>query len=679
MRAAGRRFARDSTSPGGDGPSLAVVRARAAARRGMGRSRAADARLRPRHHRPRPPVRAARRDRPAPVPRRRDRPARPRTLRPRAAVDDRAAPRRPARDGARGRAALGRAQLRRAARARARGAPPRPHRPRRAARPGDLGAAAARARARRGRLPRPLVRLGRRGGRRRLADGTVFGAPRELLEEDFEAHLAARRGRPAAAPLRPQRGRRRLLRDEPDAAAGALRSRCSSRAARGDVCPPVLVEAYRETAGDLLEWSSCPAATSSCGTRSRRPPTRSRASSPPLEDPRAERARDELDARASPSRSPGRAPGSPRPPRASRAARTRPRPPSRGAPRGSSARRAPASRRPARAPGRRVEVEADVDEAAALEEGERVADRALDAAAVDLAHREDASRRARAGAPSPGSSERTPTIATRSTDGIGQPAPAKRSPARPARPRAASRGRCRSATTPGVEVAVRVDPEHAAGAAVRAIPPSVPIATEWSPPSTSGSRPSPEPARRGRRPACTRRGSPAGTAPARPRSAPTPGSRRHVAPVEARAAERLDAGVEPGVADRRRAHVDTATAGAEVEAGADHRDGLRLLLLTHRAKANLPRDGRPLRSRRPAAGADHGAPRGRRRRLPGLAPGADRRPARTAGRRRRHRRPRRDRARGALAPDACVLDLHMPLLDGVTTAARLRRDHRASA
>jgi len=29
----------------------------------------------------------------------------------------------------------------------------------------------------------------------------------------------------------------------------------------------------------------------------------------------------------------------------------------------------------------------------------------------------------------------------------------------------------------------------------------------------------------------------------------------------------------------------------------------------------------------------------------------------------------------ALDPDACVLDLHMPLLDGVTAAARLRRDH----
>jgi DNA-binding NarL/FixJ family response regulator len=28
-----------------------------------------------------------------------------------------------------------------------------------------------------------------------------------------------------------------------------------------------------------------------------------------------------------------------------------------------------------------------------------------------------------------------------------------------------------------------------------------------------------------------------------------------------------------------------------------------------------------------------------------------------------------------LDPEACVLDLHMPLLDGVTAAARLRRDH----
>ncbi|MEP6908888.1 MAG: response regulator transcription factor [Actinomycetota bacterium] len=28
-----------------------------------------------------------------------------------------------------------------------------------------------------------------------------------------------------------------------------------------------------------------------------------------------------------------------------------------------------------------------------------------------------------------------------------------------------------------------------------------------------------------------------------------------------------------------------------------------------------------------------------------------------------------------LAPDAAVLDLHMPLLDGVSTVARLRRDH----
>ena len=31
----------------------------------------------------------------------------------------------------------------------------------------------------------------------------------------------------------------------------------------------------------------------------------------------------------------------------------------------------------------------------------------------------------------------------------------------------------------------------------------------------------------------------------------------------------------------------------------------------------------------------------------------------------------------ALEPDAAVLDLHMPLLDGVSTVARLRRDHPA--
>jgi DNA-binding NarL/FixJ family response regulator len=32
-------------------------------------------------------------------------------------------------------------------------------------------------------------------------------------------------------------------------------------------------------------------------------------------------------------------------------------------------------------------------------------------------------------------------------------------------------------------------------------------------------------------------------------------------------------------------------------------------------------------------------------------------------------------AADALDPEACVLDLHMPLLDGVSAAARLRRDH----
>ncbi len=54
------------------------------------------------------------------------------------------------------------------------------------------------------------------------------------------------------------------------------------------------------------------------------------------------------------------------------------------------------------------------------------------------------------------------------------------------------------------------------------------------------------------------------------------GDRRDdVAPVGDVAAELADAGRQVGVADRRRAHVDAAAPGAEVEPDADDRDGLR--------------------------------------------------------------------------------------------------------
>ena len=44
----------------------------------------------------------------------------------------------------------------------------------------------------------------------------------------------------------------------------------------------------------------------------------------------------------------------------------------------------------------------------------------------------------------------------------------------------------------------------------------------------------------------------------------------HVPPVDARAAEALDPLLEPGVADRRGAHVDAAAAGPQVQRGSDH-------------------------------------------------------------------------------------------------------------
>lgn len=93
----------------------------------------------------------------------------------------------------------------------------------------------------------------------RLADGSIHGAPRELLEEDFAEHLE--RGEDG-------RLRLRFSRSAVIAAWGEL-SRMppqqplrvpllAARALQADVCPPVLLDAYRETAGELLETTELP-------------------------------------------------------------------------------------------------------------------------------------------------------------------------------------------------------------------------------------------------------------------------------------------------------------------------------------------------------------------------------------------------------------------------------------
>jgi lipase len=93
----------------------------------------------------------------------------------------------------------------------------------------------------------------------RLADGSIFGAPRELIEEDFRAHLA---------PGEDGRLRQRYARSAVIAAWGEM-SRTPpqerlevpllvARAVRAEVCPLVLLDAYRETAGELLEATELP-------------------------------------------------------------------------------------------------------------------------------------------------------------------------------------------------------------------------------------------------------------------------------------------------------------------------------------------------------------------------------------------------------------------------------------
>src|SRR5204862_326921 len=73
-----------------------------------------------------------------------------------------------------------------------------------------------------------------------------------------------------------------------------------------------------------------------------------------------------------------------------------------------------------------------------------------------------------------------------------------------------------------------------------------------------------------------------------------------VPPVEHRPAETLDPRREPGVPDRRGAHVDAAPAGPEVEARADQGDRPAVRLPAHPAETTLAWNGRGRASGNPS-------------------------------------------------------------------------------
>src|SRR4029078_10446265 len=117
---------------------------------------------------------------------------------------------------------------------------------------------------------------------------------------------------------------------------------------------------------------------------------------------------------------------------------------------------------------------------------------------------------------------------------------------------------------------------------------------------------------------------------------------------------------ETGVPDGRWAHVDAAAALPEVERGAEHGD----LLHGHGDKANV---GPVSQLRVLLADDDAGY-------IESLKPLIESQPELTVvgwAENGLHAIELADE----LHPDAVVIDLHMPLLDGVTAVARLRKDH----
>ena len=143
--------------------------------------------------------------------------------------------------------------------------------------------------------------------------------------------------------------------------------------------------------------------------------------------------------------------------------------------------------------------------------------------------------------------------------------------------------------------------------------------------------------------------------------------------VDARAELLDELLLEARVTDRRRAHVDPAPARSEIERRADHGDFAWHLLHAHRRKANVPAlmdqpDGPAATPARVLLVDDDATF------LEALRPLIEQQPALTVVGA-AHDGLAAIELADALLPDAVVIDLHMPIVDGVAAVARLRKDH----
>ena len=130
---------------------------------------------------------------------------------------------------------------------------------------------------------------------------------------------------------------------------------------------------------------------------------------------------------------------------------------------------------------------------------------------------------------------------------------------------------------------------------------------------------------------------------------------------------------ETGVADRRRPHVDAAPPCPEIERGADQGHLTPRRLHAHGRKANVQPlvdqpDGVPAAPVRVLLADDDDAF------LESLRPLIEHQPELTVVGTAENGLDAIELA-DELDPDAVVIDLHMPLVDGVTAVARLRKDH----